>query len=58
MPPGTVDPGPYIYDSTMQSLGFLTCAGVVCHGLVQMNPVKRTAIEIKNVRSANEAENK
>lgn len=58
MPPGTVDPGPYIYDSTMQSLGFLTCAGVVCHGLVQMNPVKRTPIEIKNVRSANGAENK
>jgi hypothetical protein len=37
-PPGTLDPTPHLYDTTMYSLGGLMTCAVVAHGLVR--PVK------------------
>lgn len=37
-PPGTIDPTPHLYDTTMYTMGGLMAAAVIAHGLVR--PVK------------------
>lgn len=44
MPPGTLDPTPHLYDTTMYSLGGLMCASVIAHGLVR--PIKPALVTI------------
>ncbi len=35
VPPGTIDPSPYVYDSTMFALAGLMAVSTVAHGLVR-----------------------
>eukprot|EP00607_Mallomonas_marina_P007221 CAMPEP_0182416744 /NCGR_PEP_ID=MMETSP1167-20130531/1103_1 /TAXON_ID=2988 /ORGANISM="Mallomonas Sp, Strain CCMP3275" /LENGTH=655 /DNA_ID=CAMNT_0024589777 /DNA_START=227 /DNA_END=2194 /DNA_ORIENTATION=+ len=40
-PPGTVDPSPYLYDSTMYAMGGLMTVATLAHGLVRPLPVPK-----------------
>jgi MFS family permease len=40
-PPGTIDPAPHIYDSTMYTLGGMMVMASLTHALVQPLPVKK-----------------
>ena len=42
-PPGTLDPTPHLYDTTMYTLAGLMATAVVAHALVQ--PMKQLVIE-------------
>ncbi len=37
-PPGTLDPTPHLYDTTMYAMSGLTALAVVAHGLVRPLP--------------------
>ncbi len=43
-PPGTLDPTPHLYDTTMYTLAGLMATAVVAHALVQ--PMKQIVIEL------------
>lgn len=50
-PPGTLDPTPYLYDTTMYSLGGIMGVACVAHGLVR--PLKRPALTMDTTGTVN-----
>jgi hypothetical protein len=55
-PPGTLDPTPHLYDSTMYTLGGLMATAAVAHALVRPMPVSKivdiTATDVVNAAAA------
>lgn len=48
-PPGTLDPTPHLYDTTMYSLSGLMAVAVIAHGLVK--PVRQpVVIDVQSVK--------
>eukprot|EP01038_Epipyxis_sp_PR26KG_P004904 gene4904-6867_t len=46
-PPGTLDPTPHLYDTTMYSLGGLMAVAVIAHGLVKpIQTIKNVVIDV------------
>ena len=51
-PPGTIDPTPHLYDTTMYTLGGLMIVSVISHYMIKPMPtvpVTATVTEIKDV---------
>jgi hypothetical protein len=52
MPPGTVDPTPHIYDSTMYALGGLMTVAFVSHAMVRPLAAKVVTIDVQEAVTA------
>lgn len=48
-PPGTIDPTPHLYDSTMYTMGGLMAVAVIAHALVR--PIKTLTIPAQSITS-------
>ena len=51
VPPGTIDPTPHLYDTTMYTLSGLMAVAVVAHGLVKPVSTKVIDVVAENVAS-------
>jgi len=48
-PPGTLDPTPHLYDTTMYTMGGLMAAAVLTHALVKPLPQPKVVINVTGV---------